>query len=185
VALNLSRDPFRGLYATATTEHRAWQQVARLYRTLAIATAGRASVPESSAVLRTLELARRSTCRVRKVGAVILSARNKEIAAGLNDLRPTDGQCWCTSGSLGRDRPRCPARHAEANAIMSAAARGIQIRGFTIISSTCPCLECARQIVRAGLHQVFYVGNYIDTKGLDYLITSGVLVHRVGVEPTP
>jgi dCMP deaminase len=181
VALDLSRGPFRDVYAIATTEHRAWQQAARLYRTLAMGRAESADVPETFGVRRTLELARQSTCRVRKVGAVILDVRNEEIANGLNNLRSTDSQCWCISGNLGHNRPRCPARHAEANAITSADARGIPLHGCTIVSSTCPCLACARHIVQAGLRAVLYIDDYIDTKGLDYLLASGVLTRRVDI----
>ncbi|MEU5908942.1 phosphotransferase [Micromonospora sp. NPDC047527] len=179
VAVDLARDPLRDVYAMATTEHRAWQHVARLYRALAMDPAGRSGDARSAAVRRTLELAQGSTCRVRQVGAAIFDPDGNEVTAGINDLRPEDGQCWCTGAVLDRDGPRCPARHAEANAIRSAAARGMSLHDLTMICSTCPCLECARHIVRAGLREVLYIDDYIDTKGLDYLLAAGVVVHRV------
>jgi dCMP deaminase len=185
VALDLARDPFRDVYGMATTEHRAWQHVARLYRSLAMVPDGQSDAFWQAAVPRTLEIARQSTCRVRQVGAMVLGPDGTEAATGFNDMHLPESRCWCADGMAHEDRPRCPARHAEANVIRQATVRGIPLRGRTLICTTCPCLDCARRIARAGLGTVLYIDDYIDTKGLDYLLAAGVHVRKVPAEPIP
>jgi pyrimidine deaminase RibD-like protein len=75
--------------------------------------------------------------------------------------------------------------HAERNAIVAAFERGISLHGLTMFCSTCPCVDCARWIVRAGLSAVFYAEDYLDAKGLDYLLASGVTMRKVGLTDDP
>jgi deoxycytidylate deaminase len=50
--------------------------------------------------------------------------------------------------------------HAEMAAITSAARRGISIDGATMLVTTFPCHECARNIVAAGIRRVVFVEPY-------------------------
>lgn len=184
VAMDLARDPFRDVYLLAATEHQAWRQVARLYRTLRLETrmhenpARRFSTEQ--AILKAEHIAQQSRCKVRQVGAIILDEHGLEVSRGVNGLTGVTTDCWCaTAASTVENRPNCPAVHAERLAIAAADQQGLPLRGLTLVSNTCPCLECARWIVRSGLSTVFYSHNYRDTRGVDYLLGSNVSVVKV------
>jgi len=50
--------------------------------------------------------------------------------------------------------------HAEMAAIVTAARRGVRIDGATLFSTAFPCHECARHIVAAGIHRVYFIEPY-------------------------
>jgi len=50
--------------------------------------------------------------------------------------------------------------HAEMEAILSAARRGVRVKGATLYSTTFPCHNCAKHIVGAGIRRVTYVEPY-------------------------
>jgi dCMP deaminase len=184
VAMDLAGSPFHDLHSLVTTEHQAWQQVDRLYRTLregSHSVAKMASLSIDEIMLRAWELSRTSSCKVRRVGALVIDNAGSVVSSGINELRPAAAVCWCSAAEPGPQRPSCPAIHAERNAILAAFERGISLHGLTMFCSTCPCVECARWIVRAGLSAVFYVENYLDAKGLDYLLASGVATRKMGL----
>lgn len=189
VAMDLAGDPFRSVFALATTEHQAWRQVSRLYRALGLRPDGApmlSGLSGTEVATRTQRVALGSPCAVRQVGALIVGADGTEIARSVNEIRPAGLPCWCERDGVGTERPRCPATHAEVNVITAALAQGRELSGTTLLCSTCPCLDCARWIVRSGVTEVCYVEEYIDSKGLDHLLASGVDVRRVTAsEPAP
>jgi cytidine deaminase len=50
--------------------------------------------------------------------------------------------------------------HAEMNALMDAAMRGVAIRGATLYCTTFPCHNCARHLLAAGVRRVVYIEPY-------------------------
>lgn len=50
--------------------------------------------------------------------------------------------------------------HAEMNALMDAALRGVSVRGATLYCTTFPCHNCARHILAAGVRRVVYIEPY-------------------------
>lgn len=50
--------------------------------------------------------------------------------------------------------------HAEMAALMSAAQRGVSVKGGTLYTTTFPCHLCARHIVAAGISRVVYIEPY-------------------------
>lgn len=50
--------------------------------------------------------------------------------------------------------------HAEMNALMDAARRGVALRGATLYCTTFPCHVCARHILAAGIRRVVYIEPY-------------------------
>jgi deoxycytidylate deaminase len=50
--------------------------------------------------------------------------------------------------------------HAEMEAILSAARRGVLVRGAKLYTTTFPCHNCAKHIVGAGIKQVTYIEPY-------------------------
>jgi cytidine deaminase len=50
--------------------------------------------------------------------------------------------------------------HAEMNALMDAARRGVALKGATLYCTTFPCHMCARHILAAGIQRVVYIEPY-------------------------
>lgn len=50
--------------------------------------------------------------------------------------------------------------HAEMNALMDAARRGVSVRGATLYCTTLPCHVCARHVLAAGVARVVYIEPY-------------------------
>ena len=108
------------------------------------------------------EVATRSTCERKHVGAVIV--REKTIlSTGYNGsirglphcdevgCEMIDGHCVRTT-------------HAEANAIVQAAKNGIQINQSEIYVTASPCYDCFKLIANAGIKIIYYDEFYRDKR---------------------
>jgi dCMP deaminase len=110
----------------------------------------------------------RSTCRRRRVGAVVVKDR-MILATGYTGA--PKGVRHCTEiGCLrqqmkvpsGQRHELCRGLHAEQNAIVQAAFHGVSIRGGTMYCTFRPCVICVKMIINAGLKRVLYLGHYQD-----------------------
>ena len=105
------------------------------------------TIPPGAKMAAAVAVSARSPNRVRQVGAVLVVRDGTEIAAcntypaGVRDLEERhagDGRfVWM--------------EHAERHAIFEAARRGLATAGGHITSTFCPCIDCARAIVEAGI----------------------------------
>jgi dCMP deaminase len=108
------------------------------------------------------EVATRSTCDRKHVGAVIV--RDKSIlATGYNGSIRGLGHCD-DEGHLMEDGHCVRTVHAEANAIVQAARNGNRIDESSIYVTASPCWGCFRLIVNAGLKKVVFGEFYRDQK---------------------
>ncbi len=122
------------------------------------------------------EVATRSTCDRKHVGAVIV--RDKTIlSTGYN-------------GSI-RDLPHCDevghemesdhcirTIHAEANAIVQAARNGVQIDNTEIFITASPCYDCFKMIANAGIKIIYYGEFYREERIITHAKELGIkLVH--------
>ena len=56
------------------------------------------------------------------------------------------------------------AGHAEMNALLDAARRGIPVQGATLYTTTFPCHNCARHIIGAGVDRVVFIEPYTKSR---------------------
>ena len=111
------------------------------------------------------EVATRSTCDRKHVGAVIV--REKTIlSTGYNGsikglphcdevgCEMVDGHCVRTT-------------HAEANAIVQAAKNGVGIDQSKIYVTASPCYDCFKLIANAGIKTIYYEEFYRDQRIID------------------
>lgn len=122
------------------------------------------------------EVATRSTCDRKNIGAVIV--KNKTIlSTGYNGSikglphcdeaghEMVDGHCVRTT-------------HAEANAIVQAAKNGVAIDGAEIYVTASPCYHCFKLIANGGIKTIYYHEFYRDEKILSHAEEAGInLVH--------
>ena len=108
------------------------------------------------------EVASRSTCPRKAVGAVIV--RDKTIlSTGYNGSIRKMPHC-SEVGHL-MENGHCVATiHAEANAILQAAKNGVRIDGATLYTTASPCWNCFKMIANAGVHRVCYGEFYRDER---------------------
>jgi dCMP deaminase len=136
------------------------------------------------------EAARLSPNRVRQVGAALSPAQGTATIArcntfpkGVRDLperHEGDGRfVWM--------------EHAERNAILEAARRGVATEAATLATTFFPCIDCARAIVQSGIaHLVTPAPDYADAvwgeafrRSRVILEEGGVEMHFRGGEPSP
>jgi len=132
------------------------------------------------------DVALRSTCYKRQIGALVVNTDHEIVSTGFNGnvrgvshcdeigcikdemgLKSGEGQEWCT------------AVHAEQNALLQA---GKLSRGSTLFVNAFPCKICARLIVNAGINKVVISGEYTDKDGLKILDSSGVEVIHIKLD---
>ena len=118
------------------------------------------------------EVATRSTCDRKHVGAVIV--RDKMIlATGYNGS--VRGLPHCDDAGHDMEDGHCVRTvHAEANAIVQAARNGVRIDGAGIYVTASPCWPCFRLIANAGVVRIVFGEFYRDQRIFDTSQTLGI-----------
>ena len=119
-----------------------------------------------------LEVAKRSTCDRKNVGAVII--RDKTIlSTGYNgSIR---GLPHCDEVGHEMVNNHCVrTTHAEANSIVQAAKNGVKIDNSEIYVTASPCYDCFKLIINAGIQKIYYLEFYRDERIIQYAKDSKV-----------
>lgn len=78
----------------------------------------------------------------------------------------------------------CRALHAEENAILTAGKYGLPLNNTVLYTTTYPCLDCAKKIIRSNIKKVVYLEPYPVQQAMQALEESGILTQRYeGVGP--
>lgn len=130
-----------------------------------------------------IEVARRSTCTRRKIGAIIVSEVGEIKSTGYNGNPrglPHCHEIGCIRDKMGIPSgtrlETCTAVHAEQNALIQA---GPNSKGSTIYSTIVPCPICARMILNAQIARVVYIGDYSDLAGVELLKQAGTKLTKL------
>ncbi|UCD88232.1 MAG: cytidine/deoxycytidylate deaminase family protein [Desulfobacterales bacterium] len=115
-----------------------------------------------------LLVAKRSTCRRRRVGAI--TVRDKRILATGYNGAPTGLPHCLDIGCLreelevpsGERHELCRGLHAEQNVIIQAAYHGVSIKGATLYCTNLPCSICSKMLINAGIRDIIYQEGYAD-----------------------
>jgi dCMP deaminase len=115
------------------------------------------------------DVASRSTCLRRQVGAVAVSADNRILGTGYNGALPGlrhCGELGCLREKLGvpsgQRQEICRAQHAEANVCNFAARYGTALDGATMYVTTQPCATCLKAMITSGIRRVVFDADYPD-----------------------
>lgn len=134
-----------------------------------------------------IQVATRSTCPRKSVGAVIVRDRTI-LSTGYNgSIR---GAPHCTDVGCLIVNDHCVRTvHAEANALVQAARHGVRLEGAEIYVTASPCFNCFKLIANAGIRTVFYGEFYRDDTVLRFAEELGIDMIHLGLEsettPTP
>jgi dCMP deaminase len=128
----------------------------------------------------TKQVATRSTCLRRHVGAVIVHEK-RILSTGYNGAPkglPHCDETGCLRDQLGipsgQRQEICRGLHAEQNAIIQAALHGVAISGSDIYVTHQPCITCAKMIINAGIKRVVCLSTYPDDMARSFLEAAGV-----------
>jgi len=115
------------------------------------------------------QVASRSTCLRRTVGAVAVSPDNRILGTGYNGALPGAPHCdqvGCLREELripsGQRQEICRAQHAEANICNFAAKHGVALAGATIYVTHRPCTTCIKALATSGIKRVIFDDDYPD-----------------------
>jgi len=119
------------------------------------------------------QVATRSTCDRKNVGAVIVKGRHI-LATGYNGS--ISGMPHCDEEGHMMENGHCVATiHAEANAILQAAKHGTSIDGADIYITASPCWTCFKFLANSGIKRIFYNEFYGDERSIE-------IAHKIGIE---
>ena len=128
------------------------------------------------------EVASRSTCDRKHVGAVIV--RDKTIlSTGYNgSIR---GMPHCDEAGHMMENDHCVATiHAETNAILQAAKNGVMIDKAELYNTASPCWPCFKMLANAGIKKVYYGEFYKDERIFDVAKKLGIELTHIKVDQT-
>jgi len=108
------------------------------------------------------EVAGRSTCDRKNVGAVIVRNRNI-LSTGYNGS--ISGMPHCDEVGHMMENGHCVGTiHAEANAVLQAAKNGVMINGASLYVSASPCWSCFKLLANAGIRRICFGEFYRDER---------------------
>lgn len=120
----------------------------------------------------------RAQCVGHKIGAVLVSPKNRIISTGyngtpegMNNCPEGCVRCQNRSGDSGEKKFKtgefydiCICVHAEQNAILSAARQGISTEDATLYTTLTPCFGCAKELIQAKVKKVYYLDKWSNSK---------------------
>ena len=69
--------------------------------------------------------------------------------------------------------------HAEMNCLGFALKNNTDISGAQLYLTTSPCLNCCKLILTSGIKEVYYIEEYDDRSGIEYLLRNGVICEKI------
>jgi dCMP deaminase len=96
----------------------------------------------------------RSPCERLHVGCLLVK-ENRIVSQGYNGFLP-----GCPHESIVRDNHEQATLHAEQNALMDCAKRGVSCDGCIAYITHYPCIICTRLLLAGGIKKIKYVNDY-------------------------
>lgn len=111
-----------------------------------------------------------------KVGAAAFRD-GRPIVNGYNGTPPGEDNT-CEDVIDGQLKTRPEVAHAERNLIDFSARHGIRLEGSTLYITHSPCMDCARAILNVGFSEVFFLHQYRDPTGSEFLRKRGIVCEQ-------
>jgi len=96
----------------------------------------------------------RSNCNRLKVGCILVN-NNRIVSQGYNGFLP-----GCPHVSYIRDNHEQSTVHAEQNAIIDCAKRGVSCDNCEAYITHYPCLNCVKILLSGGIKKIYYINDY-------------------------
>ena len=123
------------------------------------------------------EVKKRSTCKRREVGAIIVDRGYHILSTGYNGVPRNIPHC-ITLPCKGFDDPpgntdRCEAVHAEVNAVLQCSRIDY---AHTIYVSCTPCFSCTKMLLNTNIQIIITCEPYADERGRNMWLNSGRII---------
>ena len=105
---------------------------------------------------------KRSPCNRLKVGCVLVN-NNRIVSQGYNGFLPS-----APHKSIVRNNHEQATVHAEQNAIVDCAKRGVSCNNCTAYITHYPCIICCRLLLAAGIKEIKYLEDYKNDELVKY-----------------
>lgn len=125
------------------------------------------------------QVASRSTCLRRQIGAVAVNQKHRVLGTGYNGA--PSGMSHCTKDTCiriqknipsGTQLDVCKAIHAEANIVLQL---GEQLHNATLYCTARPCTSCLKLLMGAGIKRIVWITNYPDNYSETLMKEYGVM----------
>jgi dCMP deaminase len=131
-----------------------------------------------------LLVSKRSTCRRRRVGAVLVKDK-RILATGYNGAPSGLEHCLdigCLREKLkipsGERHELCRGLHAEQNALIQASLYGISVKDSILYATNQPCIICAKMLINAGIKEIVIYDGYPDKMAAEFLKKAKIRVRK-------
>lgn len=125
-----------------------------------------------------LSAAELSHAKRKQVGAV-LAKDGRIISTGYNGQPSGFDNCCEYTTEDGSLKTKSTVIHAEMNAILFCAKYGIPTEDTVLYITLSPCNNCVTSIIQSGIKHVYYLEEYRDTSGVDFLRQAGISVEQI------
>ena len=98
--------------------------------------------------------ATRSSCKKLHVGCLLV-LNNRIIAQGYNGHLP-----GCPHETIEENGHELATIHAEQNALIDCAKRGVSTNNSIAYITHYPCINCTKLLLAAGIKEIYYINNY-------------------------
>lgn len=120
-----------------------------------------------------LSVADFSYCKRKQVGAVFV--KDDVIIMGYNGtIKGFPNVC---EGEDGETLPEV--LHAESNVFAKIMRAPISSVGGTLYCTLSPCMNCAKQIIQAGITRFVYLNSHSDQSGLELMAKAGITIEKI------
>ena len=117
---------------------------------------------------------KRSPCHRLKVGCLLVKD-NRIISQGYNGFLP-----GCPHTSIVRDNHEQATLHAEQNALIDCAKRGVSCKDATAYITHYPCIICTRLLLAADIKEIKYINDYKNDELVEHFCSlKGVEITKV------
>ncbi len=99
-------------------------------------------------------VANKSSCNKRKVGAIFINDEYEILATGYN--QSPKGFPNCNNNNCFINQKCFNTIHAEQNAIVQAAKRGVALKNSSIYVTLFPCIECCKLLINLNIKNIIY-----------------------------
>lgn len=118
-------------------------------------------------------VAEMSTCNILKVGAIIVK-NNSVISYGYNGTPiGDDNNCECQGETIDT------VIHAEQNALYKCASSNSNCKNAVVFCTHAPCIRCAVAMYQSKIKKVYYINEYKNRLGIDFLNRKNVKVEMI------
>lgn len=122
-----------------------------------------------------LVIAQRSTCRRRRVGAVLTDDNGRVLSMGHNGVAKGQPHCLATpcpgaTQAPGQGLELCEALHAEQNALMFC---GNIMKVHTAFVTASPCVHCLKMLLNTSCERIVFLEEYPHAAAKDMWTKAG------------